>query len=173
MTQQSPSFPQFFLEQEFDELFLLTAGVAATFLIVLALMAWVANVRFGFGAARTFVVGSAITLAVFVVGFTVFEAAALYLRTEPFGSGVQRDGREREHFVAVAKSAFAVLYVAVLVVGAATSYLLARRRTPERAARTALIVAVAILVFLTITFPFAEFINACEVGESFLLESSC
>jgi hypothetical protein len=170
---QTPSFGEYLLEQDFLELLALSAGIAAGYLALLSTGAAVAALRSHVDSANAFVPASALTLALFVMLFTLFEAAALYFRYDPNGTGTERHGVDREHFVSLANAGFAVLYVVIPLVGAATGYVVARRLRSARPGRVAAAVSIAIIAFLALTFPLAEFENACNIGEPILLESSC
>jgi hypothetical protein len=163
------NFGRHFVEQEFFDVLAWSAGLAAGFFVVLVLVSAAAR-RFGLGGLGPFLAASAATLAVFVVGFTLFEAAALYLRTN--GEGVQRHGADREHFVMLAKTGFALVYLATALVGAGAGYVLSRRRVTHPG-RVAVGVVGAVLVFLLLALPFAEFLNACNIGEAVVLDARC
>jgi hypothetical protein len=171
---ETTSFGEYFLEQDFLALLALSAGIAAGYLVLVsAAAAAVAGVRSHWTGARAFVLASALTLALFVVLFTLFEAAALYLRYDPHGTGTERQGADREDFVSLAKTGFALLYVAVPLAGAGAGYAAARRLRSARPWPVAAAVTIAIVGFLALTFPFAEFENACNIGEGVVLEPSC
>jgi hypothetical protein len=170
---QTPSFAQYFMEQGFLEILAMSAGIAAGYLVLTTAAAAVAGLRLHLEATRPFAVASALTLALFVVCFTLFEAAALYLRYDPLGVGAERQGADREQFVSLAKMGFVVLYVAFPLIGAGTGYAVARRLQSVRPWRLALAVSISVAAFLALTFPAAEFENACNIGEPIVLESSC
>lgn len=136
-------------------------------------VAAIADLRLAIGGTRSFAAASALTLGAFVVAFTLFEAAALYLRYDPFGVGAERQGADREQFVSLAKAGFVLLYAAVPLVGAGVGYVLARRLRSSRPRTVALAVSISVAAFLALTLPAAEFENACNIGEPVLLQSSC
>lgn len=170
---QTPSFGEYLLEQEFLELLALSAGIAAGYLAFLSTGAAVASLRSRSDGTNAFVLASALTLALFVVCFTLFEAAALYFRYDPRGTGTERHGVDREHFVSLANAGFALLYFVIPLVGAAAGYVVARRLRSARPGRVAAAVSIAIVAFLVLTLPLAEFENACNIGEPIVLQSSC
>jgi MFS family permease len=171
---ESTGFGEYFLEQDFLVLLALTAGIAAGYLVVVSGgAAALAGLRSHSTGARPFLLASAVTLALFVMLFTLFEAAALYFRYDPHGTGTERQGADREEFVSLAKTGFALLYVAVPLVGAGAGYAVARRLRSAQPWRVAAAVTIAVVAFLALTFPFAEFENACNIGEGVILEPSC
>lgn len=162
-------FVRYSLEQNFADMLVLSTGLAAAFLVLFAVAIAVAR-RLGFDGALPLLGAMTITLVLFVAGFTLFEAAALYLRTN--GSGIERHGADREQFVTLSKAGFALVYLATALIGTATGYLLSRRRV-RHPGRMAAAVGGAVLVFLLLALPFAEFANACNIGEAVFLDASC
>jgi hypothetical protein len=169
---ETPTFIEYFRDQGFFEVLAVTAVLAGGFLFALAAAAVIAR-RLRYDGVQPFLAASAIALGLYVVGFTLFEAAALYLRTNPHGGGIQKQGAERDQFVALAKTGFALLYFGVVLAAAAVGYLLARRRKSARPGLVAVASLAGIALFLLLTLPFADFENACNVGEPFVLDSSC
>jgi hypothetical protein len=170
---ETTNFGSYFLEQGFLETLALGAGLAACYLALLTTAAVIAGPRLRLDSGRAFVVASALVLALFVVVFTLFEAAALYLRYEPHGTGTERQGADRDDFVSLAKAGFGFLYVAVPLVAAAVGFAVARHLRSARPWRVAAAVTIAVIAFLAVTYPFAEFENACNIGEGVVLEPSC
>jgi hypothetical protein len=171
---ETTSFAEYFLEQDFLELLALSAGVAAGYLVLVSAgAAAVAGLRSGWTGARAFVLASALTLGLFVMLFTLFEAAALYFRHDPPGMGTERQGADREDFVSLAKAGFVLLYAIIPLAGAAIGFVVARRLRSTRPEKAAVAVGMAVAAFLALTFPLAEFKNACNIGEPLVLESSC
>lgn len=159
-------FPEFVLEQGFADTFALLAISAAVYLALLggASLAWR---RFSttpvLGAV---LISTAAVLVVAVVGITLFEASALWFRSVPHGSGTQRQVGY-EDFVAAARTAFFGLYASFVLLAVGGGFAIARRRV-GRAAVAAVGSGVAVIVYLVLTLPFVEFMNACYVGRSFL-----
>jgi hypothetical protein len=148
---EKTSFAEYFLEQGFLELLALTAGIAAGYLVLVSIgAAAVAGVSSHWSGAGAFVLASAVTLALFVVLFTLYEAAALYLRYDPHGTGASRQGADREDFVILAKAGFVLLYTIIPLVGAATGYAVARRLRSARPGKAAVAVSLAVAAFLTL-----------------------
>jgi hypothetical protein len=170
---ETTHFGDYFLEQGFLETLALGAGIAACYLALLTTATVIAGPRLRFDSGRAFVGASALALMFFVVAFTLFEAAALYLRYDPHGTGSERQGTDREDFVSLAKAGFGLLYVAVLLVAAGVGYAVARRLRSAWPWRVAAAVTIAVIAFLAVTYPFAEFENACNIGEGVVLEPSC
>ena len=104
-----------------------------------------------------------------VAGVWAFELAAIALRSYP--SGGQLQGADWDAFRLLARAAFLSLYAVVLATAGAAGSLLGRRFGKGRAVGIGS--AVAVLAFMAITLPLAEFANACYVGEAFVLSSSC
>lgn len=148
------------------------SGTAFAYWIPLAGVVALVGRRRSWPSRRAFILALAATLALFAVGFTAYESLVLHLRHVPDGGGAERQGYDREHFVATAEAVFAAFYVSLLIVGAVLGFLFARARS-RRPARVAVAAAAAVAVFLALTFPFAEFFNACNVGEPFVLDASC
>jgi hypothetical protein len=170
---ETTNFANYFFEQGFLETLALAAGIAACFLALLTTAAVISGPRLLFDSGRAFLAASALVLAFFVLAFTLFEAAALYLRFDPHGTGTERQGAERDDFVSLAKAGFVVLYVGVPLLAAGVGYGVARRLRSAQPWRVAAAVTIAVIAFLAVTYPFAEFENACNIGEGVVLEPSC
>jgi hypothetical protein len=169
---ETQTFTEYFRDQDFFKVLAVTAVLAGGFLVALGAAAVIARRGLRFDGVQPFLAASAIALGLYVVGFTLFEAAALYLRTDPHGGGIEKRGTDREQFVALAKTGFALLYLGVALTAAAVGYLVARSRSAQPRL-VALAALAGIFVFLLLTLPFADFLNACHVGEPFVLDSSC
>jgi hypothetical protein len=167
------NFGHYFLEQGFLETLALSSGIAACYLALVTTAAVIAGPRLRLDSGRAFVLALALVLGLFVLLFTLFEAAALYLRHDPHGTGTERQGADREDFVSLAKAGFGALYVAVPLAAAGAGYAVARRLRSARPWRVAAAVTIAVVAFLALTYPFAEFENACNIGEGVVLEPSC
>ena len=102
----------------------------------------------------------------------IYQAMALYFRTVPHGSGFEREEVGYESFVFRAGVVFVIVIALALLVAAALGYVLAPR-TSARRSHLALAGAGAVLVFVALTLPFVDFLNACNVGRPFVLDSSC
>jgi hypothetical protein len=167
------SFPTFFFEQGFDrELFRL--GIASLiFLVALASVLFFLRRRLSVPVVTAVAASSALVLVVAVVGITLFEAAALWYRSVPHGSGHERPGGGAEDFYSWARVGFIALYAGLVLIAIGCGWVLGVART-RRGAAVAAVTGIAIVVYLALTLPLVEFQNTCNVGRSFLIDNvSC
>jgi hypothetical protein len=100
----------------------------------------------------------------------MFETVAAYFRHEPPGPGHQyRQGDAYRAFIDVARFGFFLLYGVVAALGGGMGYLANRRA----GGRGVMLTVAMVVLFMLLTMPLAEFMNACAVGESFVLRGSC
>ncbi len=167
------SFPEHFLEQSFDRDALLLAIASLIFLIALAGVLFLSRRRLGVSFVETVIASSAVVLIVAVIGITLFEAAALWYRSEPHGSGYERQGGGFEDFYFWARVGFVALYTGLVLVAVGCGWVFGRVRV-RRGAAVAGVTGIVVLLYLGLTLPFVEFLNACDVGRSFLIDNvSC
>jgi hypothetical protein len=100
---------------------------------------------------------AAAALGVFLVVLGLFEAVVLDLRPQRIAT--------RDDFVLLAKLAFAGVYLIVLAAAVGLGRVLGRSWTAAAGA------GVVTIGFLTLTFRFVEFLNACNIGEPVLWPS--
>lgn len=163
-----PTFLDYFREQGFVSVLLTAALAAGLYTGLVCGLRWLLRRWSGRSPSGAGVTGLAAALGTWTFGITLFEAAALYWRHDPPGSGAQRQGQGLERFYRAAELGFGALYAAVVVV-AVVAPLLARRRSGERG--SALTVSVAgTLAFLVLTLPAVEFQSSCDVGRPILVE---
>lgn len=167
------NFTRFFIEQSFAEVFGWFVGVAAVYLLLFAAL----TLTFSRGRVSrrwvvTSLVAAGIVLTVFLVGLTLFEAAALYYRVTPPGEGIQRQGKDLASFYFQFKVAFVLLYASAIALAAAVGHFAGRRFAGSGRAVAALTL-VALFGFLLLTFPRVEFQNACDIGDSLFIEAHC
>ena len=166
------NFLDFVVEQGFiGEAFRLLA-YALVFATVVAVVSIVASRRRGRPLARAFVLATTLAVAAFAAAVIAFEAAAQYLRFVPHGSGFERRCHDHAAFVAHAKVSFVALYVGALVVAAVVGWLLAHALR-VRSGRVAVLTTAATASFMLPSLPAVEFMNACKVGEPFVLSPRC
>ena len=145
------------------ELMGIFTAAAAVYLGVVALPTVALATRRRWPAVRAFVLALTLTLAFFAVGLGLFEMMILDLRP---------NGEDWERFAARAKLAFGVFYALVVTLGLALGFIFARGRSASPL-WVAVAVATAIVTFLGLTFPLAEFLNACYIGDSLVLDAHC
>lgn len=162
------SFPSYFLEQGFHWTLLFLAALAIVVLGVLAGALFLVRRRLGLHVVSVLLLAAAIALLVAVVAITLYEAAALWYRSLPHGSGNERPAGGFEDFYSAAKVAFFGLYALLIGFAVAAAWVLGRMRTRSGGlvAGTAGLVTGA---YLVVTLPFVEFQNACDVGRSFVI----
>jgi hypothetical protein len=104
-----------------------------------------------------------------VLGLPTYIAVATLFRHDPIGPGGLQ--RPLEDYLPAAMVAFFVIEAAALVVGALRAWQGIRGRPTAR--WVPLAAATAVLGFLVLTLPLAEFANACYIGVGFILKPSC
>jgi hypothetical protein len=160
----SPSFLDYFFEQDSWDTFVFLGVPALVYMGILAALVPLLRLRFHGPPAKSFLAAVALSLLALVVGVTMFEATALYLRYLPHGTGRERHGSSLETFVFWAEVAFFALYALVLALAAGIGRaLLSWRLAGATVAATA--------VFMLLSFPGVEFLNACDIGEPLLYTS--
>jgi hypothetical protein len=159
------SFPEFALEQGFARTLALLAISATVYLVLLAAVSLLWRCFSKTPVLGAVLVSTAAVLVVAVLGITIFEASALWFA--PHGPGTERQGADYEDFFAAARALFFGLYASLVLLAVGGGFVIARRRT-DRAAVAAIGSGVAVIVYLVLTLPFVEFLNACYVGRSFL-----
>lgn len=134
---------------------LIVAAMAAGFLglVVIAVLAMGRPAR---EQRKRFLLSVAICLGALVPALTIYELAALYVRSDPPGSGLDRS--DYDTFVSAAHTSFVGLYA--LLVGIAVLL----GRTMLGSWRGAIAVAGTVAAFMVLTFPFVDFLTECNVG---------
>jgi hypothetical protein len=150
---------------------LVVLGVPAlAFLVLLAAASWWRARRAGRSVTWRFLRSVAAAVLLFVVAVSLFETVAAYFRHEPPGPGHQyRQGDAYRVFIDAARFGFFLLYGVVAALGGGMGYLANRRA----GGRGVMITVAMVVLFMLLTMPLAEFMNACAVGESFVLRGSC
>jgi hypothetical protein len=123
-------------------------------------------------AAATWWTVTTVAIALLVVALTAFESIASHFRTVPHGSGFEREGSDYDQFVSRSKAVFVALYVLVLVFSATVAYVRVRQHKGRRRSLAGA-TAAAVLMFMALSLPFVEFANSCNIGQSFVLDTSC
>lgn len=157
------SFPSFFFQQGFHLTFGVLAAAALLCSAVAALAAFL-SARIDSRFAGAVVTGVGVALLVTAVGITVFEALALWYR--PDGDGVTLRADDYRDW---AHRGFFLLYTTFVLLAIGGGWVLGHRRT-RRGARAGLTVGAVIAIYLVVTFPFVEFLNACNVGAPIVLD---
>jgi hypothetical protein len=151
----------------------LLAIPSLVFLAVVAGVLFFLRRRLGVPDATAILVSVAGVLVVTVLGIALFEAAALWYRSVPHGSGHERQVGDFEDFYSLARGGFIALYASLVLVAVGSGWMLGRMLV-NRGAAVAVVTGMAIVAFLVLTFPVVEFMNACYVGRSFLIDDvSC
>jgi lysylphosphatidylglycerol synthetase-like protein (DUF2156 family) len=153
------SFSAFFGEQQYDELLAISVVGAVIYGLLLAGLAVTERRRWGRNSVRFFA-ASIVSVVVFVVALTLYQAAAHYYRFDPPGSELERSLEGFDQWKQLARAGFVALYIVALALTAALGYALGKRFV-------ALASAAALLVFMVGTFVFVDTTNACDVGFGF------
>lgn len=128
----------------------------------------------GSRAAGAFLLASAPVAVALILGVIAFQVVAADLRTVPGPGGetMERQGRDWPAFTLMARLAFFGLYASAVV-----GTLILGRSVGERIAGREMLVSVASTMALVgamaITLPIVDYFNACTVGFSFVLASTC
>lgn len=169
----STSFPRYALEQDFARHLAILAVFAGAYLVLFAGALLLLRGRLGMPVVRAVLVSTASALVVAVVGIALFEAAALWFRSESPGSSTLRLGDSYEDFVDTARATFFALYAALVLLAIGSGFAIGRWRA-RRGGVAAVATALATAGYLVVTLPFVDFLNACEVGRPFILDDvSC
>jgi len=142
------------------------AVAAGLFLILALAAAWLFRVRPA--TRRAFLGGLSGALLFVVVALPTYVAIAFLIRHDPIGPG----GLERQTSAFLAAVEMTVFY-GLQVAAVALGLLRANRIAHVRAGRLGLATGAAVLSFLLLIQPLAEFANACYIGAGFLLHPSC
>jgi ABC-type Na+ efflux pump permease subunit len=153
------SFSAFFGEQQYDELLLISIVGAVIYGVLLAGLAVTERRRWGRNSVRFFA-ASIVSVVLFVVALTLYQAVAHYYRFDPPGSELERSLEGFDEWKQLARAGFVALYLVALALTAALGYALGRRFV-------ALASTGALLVFMVGTFVFVDTTNACDVGFGF------
>jgi hypothetical protein len=148
-----------------DLLMVLGMAVAAGGLYALLVGGLVAAIPVPGSRRRGLTVLLSLLISVMALGvaLTVFQAVSFSLR---------RGATDFDVFVFWTGVAFFTLYGAILVLSTVVGCILGSRRTGEGLV-TGGITAVALAMFLALTFPVVEFANSCLVGRAFILPAMC
>jgi hypothetical protein len=169
---EAASFADYFVEQGFFSTFEHFARLAAAYFLVFAGVSLILLRRRPRRLVVTSLVTAGLTLAAFLVGLTLFEAAALYYRYDPPGVGVQRSGEDNADFYFQFKVVFVLLYGGAIAFAALAGHLVGRRFAGS--GRTVAAVAVAATAgFLLFSFPAVEYQNSCDIGDSLFIDRHC
>lgn len=125
--------------------------------------------------ARPFARGLIGGVALAALGLPTYIAVATLFRHDPVGPGGLQ--RRLEEYVPGSMIAFFAIEVAAIVVAAALASRAMRTMDAGTGAsgrvRIPLTAGLAVLGFLVLTLPLAEFANACYVGTGFILRPQC
>jgi hypothetical protein len=154
----SEDFVTHFIEQGSWETLLVIGVPAAVFVALVAAVVAVARRRVHV-RAKPFLAAVAFSLVAFVVGLTIYEAAALYFRFLPNGSGLERQDGSADTYVFSARAGFIALYAVVLGLAGGLGALLLR------SGRWAAAATATVAVFMVVTFPYVDFLNECNIGQ--------
>jgi hypothetical protein len=119
-------------------------------------------------ARQAFLGGLSSALLFIVLALPTYVGIAFLLRHEPIGPG----GLERQPDAHLA-TAEAVAFYAIQVAAVGFGLVRTKRIAHMAGGRLSLATGVAVLSFLVLIQPLAEFANACYVGGGFLLHPSC
>jgi hypothetical protein len=109
-----------------------------------------------------------ITIGLFAVLILAFAAIASPLRIGT--SGLYREGASRDAYLAAARTALALIYLAG--VGSGVTIAAASASRHERA-RLAATTGVSVLVFMLLAAPITEGVSECYANVTMLLKPSC
>jgi hypothetical protein len=165
------SFPSFFFEQGFDRFLAGAIGGAGLFVLLAVAAQAILGRWLPPDLLSATVLATGVVLVLWAIGLTFFEAAALWYRSAPPGSGTQKLGAAHEAFLDHTRFAFFALYVCLLVAAFGCGLLFGRLRGGSGLV-TALAASSIILLFLALTLPRVEFSNSCNVGQSFVLDEN-
>jgi hypothetical protein len=148
-----------------DLLMMLGMAVAAGGLYALLVGGLVAAIPVPGNRRRSLMVLLSLLISVMALSvvLTMFQAVSFSLRGR---------ATDFEVFVFWGGVAFFTLYGTLLVLSAVVGYILGSRRTGE-GPLTGGITAVALALFLALTFPVVEFANSCFVGRAIILSAMC
>jgi hypothetical protein len=116
---------------------------------------------------RSLLDGVGLALGFAVIALPTYVAVGMLFRHDPVGPGGLQ--RPPDSYVPAAQAAFYAIQVMTILLGSVRS----RQTGVVGGRRVALASAGLVIVFLVLVQPLAEFANACYIGTSFLLDSSC
>ena len=165
------SFPSFFLEQGFDRFLVGSIVLAGLFLLTAVASARILCRWLPPRPVHAVVISAGFVLALWAVGITLFEAAALWYRVSPHGSGAQKMGADRDAFLDQMRFAFFALYAGLVVLALGCGLVFARMGGRSRIV-SGVAASALVLLFLALTLPYVEFSNSCNVGQSLVLDEN-
>ncbi|MFN2469761.1 MAG: hypothetical protein ABR583_02010 [Gaiellaceae bacterium] len=158
-------FVDYFVEQGFVGHLIAWTGAALAFtVLVVGIATLIARRGRDAGHLKALAFAAGAALIAFAAGVVVFEAVALYTRRVPYGEGPERRGENYEAFVFQAKL--------VLALAAGLGWVLARRHG-ERGPWLPTAATAAVVAFMVLSLRAVEFMNACDVGRPFVLDTRC
>lgn len=110
-----------------------------------------------------------LSISLFALAILAFGAVAAPLRPDP-GSGVYREGADRDAYLVLARSGLLLTYTVAALVAAAVGAWSAR---PGFRAATALTTLAGLLGFMILAAPLTELLAECYANVTLLLRPSC
>jgi hypothetical protein len=159
-----PSVGAYLLDMAIN--YLVLAVASGAYLIVM--LAGALLFRVAAPVRKAFVGGLSSALLVLLVTLPTSVAIASLIRHDPIGPGGFE--RQRNEYLAAVE---AIVFYAIQVGAVAFGVMRTNRIARMRAGRLGFATGVAVLLFLALIQPLAEFANACYVGTGFLLHPSC
>jgi hypothetical protein len=158
------SFLEYVFGQGFRS-FAVLAVPALVFLIAFAGALLLGRRRWGTSFVQATVISTAAVLLVAVLGIALFEAAALWYRTERLSTRFE----DFEDYFAWAKVGFLALYSGLVLLALGGGWVVGHVRA-RRGTTVAIVCGLAVVTYLGLTLPMVEFLNACDVGRSFIID---
>jgi hypothetical protein len=142
------------------------AVAAAVYLALTVVALWLLPVATG--TRRAYLAGLSSALMFVVIALPTYIAIAFLLRHDPIGPG----GLERQPN-AFLVAAEVVVFYGIQAAGVAIGAMRANRAAQMRTGQLGAVSGAAVVAFLVVIQPLAEFANACYIGWGFLLRMSC
>lgn len=149
----------------------ISGSAALIYNTLVGVLAWRLGRKWGHQAALGYWLAVALGLLLFVAALVGLMAAAVHFRHDPPGSGAERQGSNRYLYVFLAHGALATVYLLIVIVSAALRYAASHRAGRSKIVTRASVAT--IVLFMLLTWPFVEFLNACFIGQPFLLNMNC
>lgn len=143
-----------FIEQQGWWVAILLGALAIGYLVLVSAVAFLLKRRLGVDA-KAFLGAVAISVGMFVVMMTVYQNLALYFRSVPPGSGLERQDRTFAFLATIGVWFTCGLHLAF-------AWWLGRRVGPSR--RGAIMTMGTVALFFVLGFPWIDFISQCMIG---------
>lgn len=156
MPRGAEDFVAHFTEQGGWLTLLIVAAMVAGFLILVVFAVFAIGRPAGEPRKR-YLIALAICLGALAPALTIYELAALYFRSDPPGSGLDRQS-DYDTFVSAAHASFLGLYALLACIAVLLG------RTVLGNWRGGVAVAGTVAAFMVLTFPFVDFLTECSVG---------